>query len=228
VNDVLEGKLLEAMTHPVPETAEHTFALSSLEPLLHFAESKTALAIGPGMSTQSETVQMVQRFLQRITLPTVVDADALNAAASLPSLWANCKAPLVLTPHPGEMARLTGLENGQAVNRDRLGAAHRLAQTHGVMVVLKGARTVLADPEGRLAICPTGNAGLATGGTGDVLTGMIAGLLAQGMPAWDAACAGTYLHGLAGDLASVSNGQAGLIAGDVIEHIPHAFEKISS
>lgn len=223
VNTTIESKLLEAMTCPVPDTADHTFSLNAFEPLGSFLAGKTAAAIGPGIGRHPETIQLVQRLLRAMTVPCVVDADALNAAASAPLLWADCKAPMILTPHPGEMARLCGLDHGREVNRDRLGTASRFAEQHGVIVVLKGAKTVLANPDGRVAVNPTGNAGMATGGTGDVLTGMIAGLLAQGLTPWDAACAGTFLHGTAGDLAAAIRGQAGLIAGDVIEQIPHAF-----
>jgi NAD(P)H-hydrate epimerase len=157
----------------------------------------------------------------------VLDADALNAIANRLESLVRCRTPPILTPHPGEMARLVKAEGGQAVNRDRIAVASSFAAAHRSIVVLKGARTLLADPEGRLAICPTGNPGLATGGTGDVLTGMIVALLAQGLSPWDAACSATYLHGLAGDLAAHSRGQAGMIAGDVIDQIPYAIGQLS-
>ncbi len=226
-NATLESKLLEAMSCPVPETPDHTLALASLEPLLRFADHKTALAIGPGLGLHPETVQVVQTLLTRITVPCVLDADALNALAPAAAHWPQAKAPLVVTPHPGEMARLSGIESGQAVNRDRLGVAQQFARTHQVFVVLKGARTIVAHPDGRLAICPTGNPGMATGGTGDVLTGIIGGLLAQGLTPWDAACAGTYLHGLAGDLGAAQQGRAGLIAGDLVDHLPAAIRHVA-
>ncbi len=227
-NATLESKLLEAMTLPVPDTDTAGLALSSLQPLLAFAEERTAVGIGPGLGQHPETVQTIQTFLRAVRVPCVVDADGLNAATQGSSLWSDCRAPLILTPHPGEMARLCGLEQGRAVNEDRLGIARRFATTHGVVVVLKGARTVLAHPDGRLAINPTGNPGMATGGTGDVLTGMIVGLLAQGCSPWDATCAATYIHGLAGDLASQKHGEIGLIAGDLIEQIPYALQTLRS
>lgn len=227
VNDVLEGKLLEAMTYPVPDTADHTFGLKALDLLSAFAAARTSVAIGPGISTQPETVELVHRLLAQIERPCVLDADALNAVADRPESLARCRASLILTPHPGEMARLVKADSGQAVNRDRLAVASSFVAMHRTIVVLKGARTLLAHPDGRLAICPTGNPGLATGGTGDVLTGMIASLLAQGLPPWDAACSATYLHGLAGDLAAQAHGQAGMIAGDVIDQIPYAIGQLS-
>ena len=126
------------------------------------------------------------------------------------------------------MARLETDATAQSVNADRLGTATRFARERGVFLILKGARTIIAGPDGRAAICPTGNPGMATAGTGDVLTGMTVGLLAQGLSTWEAACAATYLHGLAGDLAAAAMGQTGLIAGDVIEQIPHALTTIGS
>jgi NAD(P)H-hydrate epimerase len=227
VNAVLECKLLEAMTYPVPDTADQTFSLKALDLLSSFVAARTAVAIGPGISTQPDTVELVHRLLAQIERPCVLDADALNAVANRLESLVRCRAPVILTPHPGEMARLVKAESGQAVNRARLATASTFAQTHHAIVVLKGARTVLANPDGQLAICPTGNPGLATGGTGDVLTGMIVALLAQGLSAWDAACSATYLHGLAGDLAAHSRGQAGMIAGDVIDQIPYAINQLS-
>jgi NAD(P)H-hydrate epimerase len=228
VNDVLEAKLLEVMTVPMPETKARTLARSGLDRLLSFVNARSAVAIGPGLSTHPETVDLIQALIPRLDKPSVLDADALNALAGRTTLLAECKVQPILTPHPGEMARLEEEATPQSVNDDRIGTAIRFAQRRGVFLVLKGARTVVAHPDGRAAICPTGNPGMATAGTGDVLTGIIVGLLAQKLPAWDAACAGTYLHGLAGDLAAARLGQAGMTAADVIERIPHAIRQIVS
>ena len=222
VNDTLEAKLLEAMTVPMPETKARTLARAGLEEILSFVNARTAVAIGPGLTTHPETVELIHALLPRLEKPSVLDADALNALAGRTSLVEQCKVPPILTPHPGEMARLVEGASARAINDDRIGAAMAFAQGRRVMLVLKGARTVVAHPDGRAAVCPTGNPGMATAGTGDVLTGMIVGLLAQGLSPWDAACAGTYLHGLAGDLAAAERGLAGMTAGDVIEQIPHA------
>ena len=222
VNDILEAKLLEAMTLPMPETKARTFARSGLDRLLAFTGSRDAVAIGPGLTTHPETVDLVQEFVKRIDKPCVLDADALNALAGKASLLTECTRPPIITPHPGEMARLEAEATTQSVNDDRLGTATRFARERGVFVILKGARTVIARPDGMAAICPTGNPGMATAGTGDVLTGMVGGLLAQGLAPWDAACTATYFHGLAGDLAAQECGQAGMIARDLIRHIPHA------
>lgn len=228
VNDVLEAKLLEAMTMPMPDTKARTFARAGLDRLQAFIAARTAVAIGPGLSTHPETVELVQALVRQLDRPAVLDADALNALAGRATLLTECKVPPILTPHPGEMARLETDATAQSVNADRLGTATRFARERGVFLILKGARTVIAGPDGRAAICPTGNPGMATAGTGDVLTGMTVGFLAQGLSTWEAACAATYLHGLAGDLAAAAMGQTGLIAGDVIEQIPHALTTIGS
>jgi NAD(P)H-hydrate epimerase len=224
VNDVLEAKLLEAMTVPMPETKARTFARSAFDRLTAFIAARTAIAIGPGLSTHPETVELVQALTKQLDRPAVLDADALNALAGRASILTACKTPPILTPHPGEMARLETDATPQSVNADRIGTAARFARERGVFIVLKGARTVVARPDGTAAICPTGNPGMATAGTGDVLTGMIVGLLAQGLSPWEASCTATYLHGSAGDLASTEKGQAGLIAGDLIEQIPFAIK----
>jgi NAD(P)H-hydrate epimerase len=223
VNDTLEAKLLEVMTVPMPETKAHTLARSGLDRLLAFTRVRTAIAIGPGLTTHPETVDLIQELVKRVDKPCVLDADALNALAGKASLLTESKLPPILTPHPGEMARLGIDASPQSVNADRIGVAGRFARERGVLVVLKGARTIVARPDGMIAVCPTGNPGMATAGTGDVLTGMIVGLLAQGLTPWDAACTGTYFHGLAGDLAAGQIGQAAMTAGDLIEHIPKAF-----
>ena len=228
VNDTLEAKLLEVMTVPMPETKARTLAPSGLDQLVAFTNARSAVAIGPGLTTHPETAELIHALITRLEKPSVLDADALNALAGRPALLAECKVPLILTPHPGEMARLEGQAAPQSVNADRIGTASRFAQQRGVILVLKGARTVVAHPNGQVAICPTGNPGMATAGTGDALTGIIVGLVAQGLNAWDAARAGTYLHGLAGDLAAASLGIAGMTAGDLIERIPHALTQVVS
>jgi yjeF C-terminal region, hydroxyethylthiazole kinase-related len=228
VNDVLEAKLLEAMTMPLPETKARTLARSGLDRILAFIQARTAIAIGPGLSTHPETVELVQSLMKHLDRPSVLDADALNALTGRASLLTECKTPPILTPHPGEMARLEIDATTQSVNADRIGTARRFARERGVFVVLKGARTVVARPDGLVAICPTGNPGMATAGTGDVLTGMIVGLLAQRVPPWEAACAATYFHGSAGDLAAQHLGQPGMVASDLIAQIPYAFQRTTT
>jgi len=196
--------------------------LASLEAAL---DGKRALAIGPGLSTSGETGQLVSRLVQAAlsrALPLVLDADGLNHLATNPQLLtdgATNRRIVVLTPHPGEAARLLGRSIAD-VQADRVASALELAATYGAVVALKGARTLVAAPDGRLAVCPTGNAGLGTGGTGDVLTGCIGALLLQGSDGFEAATAGVYLHGAAGDLVAARSGQRGLLASDVIEALP--------
>jgi NAD(P)H-hydrate epimerase len=228
VNPTLEAKLLEAMTAPMPETDDLTLGLSAYAALSDFAKTRSAIAIGPGIGTHHETGELVRTIIQNLNQPCVVDADALNLLAGHTSILLSSNIPLILTPHPGEMSRLLGNHSPKSVNDDRLGVARRFAQTHHVVVVLKGARTIVASPDGQAAICPTGNPGMASAGMGDALTGMIVGLLAQGLSPWNAAKAGVYLHGLAGDIAAEKLGQAGLIASDLIECIPHALTQTLS
>nr|MBI3612432.1 NAD(P)H-hydrate dehydratase [Nitrospirota bacterium] len=229
VNDILESKLLEAMTVPMPETKARTLARSGLDRLLSFAQARDAVALGPGLTTHPETVEVMQALIPKLERPSVLDADALNALAGRPALLADCKVPPILTPHPGEMARLEEEDaSPRSINADRIGTATRFAQRRRVFLILKGARTVVAHPDGRVAVCPTGNPGMATAGSGDVLTGMIVGLLAQKLEPWAAACVGTYFHGLAGDLAAADRGPIGMTAGDIIEHIPYAFAQTTT
>jgi NAD(P)H-hydrate repair Nnr-like enzyme with NAD(P)H-hydrate dehydratase domain len=181
-------KLLEVMTLPMPETkAQDLRAFRFGSPARVSPGPVMRVAIGPGLTTHPETVDLVQELVKRIDKPCVLDADALNALAGKSSLLTECKRPPIITPHPGEMARLETEATTQSVNEDRLGTATRFARERGVFVILKGARTVIARPDGLAAICPTGNPGMATAGTGDILTGMVGGLLAQGLAPWDAA-----------------------------------------
>lgn len=224
VNPILESKVLEAMTVSMPETSEQSFASSGLDRLVSFANAHSAVAIGPGITTHPETSELVRRLLPRIERPYVLDADGLNALRDNALVLNHSKHLGVFTPHPGEMARLLNT-TPQSVNADRIGTATAFARRHGIMLVLKGARTIVGHPDGRASICPTGNPGMATAGTGDALTGIIVGLLAQQLTPWDAACAGTFIHGLAGDLAARTVGEAGMLARDLIAHIPSALEQ---
>ncbi len=221
---IIQSHIAEAMCIPSGESMEGTLGIGSEEELLKFASGMAACAIGPGLSTHHETAAVVRNLVQRLKIPLVIDADGLNAVARTVDVLKKIKAPVVLTPHPGEMARLTGLSSAD-VQKDRVGIASGFAAAYKVVLVLKGAGTVVACPDGKVFVNSTGNPGMATGGTGDALTGMIGGLLAQGYPAMQAACLGVYLHGLAGDLAAKEKGEMGLTAGDLIERIPEAILK---
>ncbi len=215
----------EIMTLPLPETVDHTISLSAEKAIMQFLEGKAAVAIGPGLSTQAETQELARNLIKQNEIPTVLDADGLNAFAGKAALLSQARAPLILTPHPGEMNRLSGLSI-EKIQKDRLGVARQFSQEHRVCLVLKGAKTIIAEPSGFLSINPTGNPGMATAGTGDVLTGIITGLLAQGLSTIAAAKLGVYLHGLAGDIAAAQRGSVGLIAGDLIEQIPTAIRTL--
>ncbi len=231
LNDIMEVKITEAMTLPLPQ-AEGARALGrqALEPIEAFARGCAALALGPGLGTHPETRELVRTLVQRLDRPMVVDADGINALAGDPPglpLTKKTKktknlgaaGPRILTPHPGELARLLGCST-QEVQSRRLALARETAGQYGVVLVLKGAQTLVAAPDGRLSLNPTGNPALASGGTGDVLTGLIGGFLAQGLSAWDAARLGVYLHGLSADWFAARHGPRGLVAGDLLSLFP--------
>jgi NAD(P)H-hydrate epimerase len=221
---VIQQQVMEAMCIPAGENIDGTLGIGAENELLKASDSMSACAIGPGLTTHYETVHVVRNLLQRMTLPLVIDADGLNAIAGTSDILKKAKAPVVVTPHPGEMARLLGV-TADEVQKDRIGASSDFAKQYGVTVVLKGAGTIIAAPHGEVFINTTGNPGMARGGTGDVLTGMIGSLLAQGYGPTPAACLAVYLHGLAGDLAAEEKGETGMIAGDVVEKIPEAILK---
>ena len=222
---IIQSQIAEAMCVPSAESMEGTLGAGAEVELLKTAGAMTAVAIGPGLSTHFETAQVVRDLVQSVTIPMVIDADGLNALAGHTDVLKRAKAPVILTPHPGEMGRLLRVPSAE-VQQDRINLASRFAMKYKVTVVLKGAGTVVALPGGEVYINSTGNPGMATGGTGDVLTGMIGGFLAQGHPAAEAARLGVYLHGLAGDIAAKEKGETSMIAGDVIEKIPEAIKKI--
>jgi hydroxyethylthiazole kinase-like uncharacterized protein yjeF len=210
----------EAMSHVLgePGPGQGPLGEADLPDLRAALENKQALAIGPGLWRGPGTAEMLARLLETFDGPAVIDADALNAIAERKGTLAGARGPTVVTPHPGEMARLMGHTTAE-VQADRFGAAERFARDQRTVVVLKGAGTIVAAPDGRLSVNPTGNAGLAHGGTGDVLCGLIGGLLAQGMEPFDAARAGAYLHGWAGERVSKRRGQRGLLAGEVADEL---------
>jgi NAD(P)H-hydrate epimerase len=189
--------------------------------LLAACQGKSALALGPGLGQAPETAEAVLRLALEAPIPAVLDADGLNLLAGRLAELARAAGPRVLTPHPGEAARLLGRTSAE-VQADRLGAVRELARLGRAVVVLKGAISAVAEPDGTVYLVPTGNPGMATGGSGDVLTGLLGALLAQGLAASEAACLGAFLHGRAGDLASLALGQRGLAAGDIAAHLPAA------
>jgi NAD(P)H-hydrate epimerase len=216
------------LTILLPEDSDGRIDESALEPLMSHAAGRTALAVGPGLGQSAGLRTVVRELFLNAALPAVFDADALNALSQQPEIWDAWKAspagPRVLTPHPGEFSRLTGkpISNVQSHRED---AAAEFAAAHGVVVVLKGPRTVITDGS-RLAVNTTGNSGMATGGTGDVLTGLTVSLLAQRMPAFEAAQLAAHLHGLAGDLAAEALSQPALIASDLPRYLGAAWKRL--
>jgi NAD(P)H-hydrate epimerase len=222
---VLAAACSEVMTAPVPEAARRCFGSKAEKPVLELAAARDVVALGPGVGRDEETRAFVRSVARAITGSLVLDADGLMAFVdALPELHAR-SAATVLTPHPGEAAALLGTTAAD-VNRDRLGAARRLASESGAIVALKGAATVVATPDGLVTLNPTGGPALAAGGTGDVLTGVIAGLLAQGLAAREAAALGVFLHGAAADRLAALRGEAGLLASEVAGALPDALRAL--
>ena len=224
---VVAAGLVEAMTLWMPGAAEGAFSEASVSPLLGAATERDAVALGPGIGCRGETARFVRAFVEQCRVPLVIDADGLNCLCEAVETLKQAKAPVVVTPHPGEMARLAGC-SVKDVQADREAVATRFANAHNCTVVLKGRHTVVASGDEGVFVNPAGSSGMATGGTGDVLTGLIGGLLAQGMTAHHAAMLGAYIHGIAGDHAAEQKTQRGMIARDVIECIPAAWRAIET
>jgi NAD(P)H-hydrate epimerase len=210
--------MAELMTEPLAETPEGTIAATALPRAVALLKGKNAVLIGPGLSTNSSTAEFVLGLLPKIKAPCVIDADGLNMVSGKLDVLGRMAGPVVLTPHPGEFARLTGLANEEVVRR-RLTLVPEFAAKHGVIVV-PGYRTLIAAPDGRVFVNPTGNPGIATGGTGDVLGGMIASELAQEKDVLGAVIAAVYAHGLAGDIAAERLSEKALVAGDIVRYLP--------
>lgn len=220
---VVQTALRETTFIPLRATGAGTVA-GPVDRLDEVVRSADAVAIGPGMTTNEETGAFIRSFVRACPVPIVVDADGLNAFAGRTSELADRRADAILTPHAGEFARLAGITAAD-VGADRVGHARKLASEVQATVLLKGSRTVIASPDGKIRINPTGGPHLATGGTGDVLTGMIAGLVARGLAPLDAATAAAYLHGVAGAIAGRDKGE-GAMAGDVLSHVPDAIGEV--
>ncbi|MBI4355294.1 MAG: NAD(P)H-hydrate dehydratase [Candidatus Omnitrophica bacterium] len=222
---ILARKLTEVMTMPLAETSAHSLAMAAHARIAELLRHVNVVALGPGLSRNGQTGRLVRRLVKTVKLPMVIDADGLNHLAGQGSVVRQARGGRVLTPHPGEMARLCGVSRS-VVERHRAKVAQRLARAWRCVIVLKGHRTVVCDAAGHSYTNTTGNPGLATGGTGDVLTGMIASLIGQGWPPFEAACTGVYLHGLSGDAAARARGEAGLIATDLLDRIPSVIRRL--
>ena len=223
LNPIMSRKLTEVMTASLPETDKVTVSLKAEKEILKKAGSSDAVVLGPGLSQYPETQKLINGLILKINKPMLLDADALNAISKNPDALKKIKTGYVVTPHEGEMARLINKSRGYVKN-NRLIVAKNFSRDYNAVVVLKGARTIVTAPNRDYYINNTGNPGMATAGSGDVLSGIIAGFLGQGLKVFDASVLGVYVHGLAGDLAAKDKGEIGLIAGDILENIPYAIK----
>ncbi len=220
---IAAGSILESVFLPLSETSDGKISRTNIPSLLLEAKKSTAVLLGCGLSVCDDTKALVKSFVENCTAPMVLDADALNCIADNPEILKKRKSDIIITPHPGEMGRLCGI-TAKEVNAGRVDVALSFAKKYGVITVLKGSGTVIASPNGQALLNTTGNSGMATGGSGDVLAGMTAGLLAQGKSAFDCAAAAVYLHGLAGDFAAEKLGKISMLPSDIIDCIAQAFK----
>lgn len=225
LNSIMEVKLTEVMTKPLRDDGEGRFKLEAAGEILEICDGYDVLALGPGLSTSGKVPEMVREVIKGAKIPLVLDADGLNAISGCADILEMRKNSTVITPHPGEMGRLLCCTSAD-VQANRIFAAREGAKKWNVVVVLKGAGTVVAEPGETVMINTTGNPGMATAGTGDVLTGCIAALIGQGLRAFEAAYLGVYIHGKAGDLAASMDAMVGMVAGDVLRYIPLAMRKM--
>ena len=225
IYSILARRHPEVMVRPFPSTPKGSFSEKGFSEIMKFLKTQDVLAVGPGLGRNSGTQCLVRKILQHTQVPSVVDADGINAFRDHLESLKRCRQGLILTPHAGEFVRVFGGKKPEKDSERRMRAAET-ARAFGIILVLKGFRTVVAGLEGKVSVNSTGNPGMATGGTGDVLTGIIAALLGQGMNPFDAARFGVYLHGLAGDLAAREKGEVSLVAGDLIEFLPQALRLV--
>ena len=226
INTILEIKTTEVMTVPLVDYGSGYLSGSAFAEIETLLTGKDAVAIGPGIGRHPETTALVRRLVETVAVPLVIDADGLNALAEdLAVLKRKKTGQMILTPHPGEMAHLLGVSTTD-VEAKRISVAEEFARSYGVFLVLKGARTIIVSPEGNVAINGSGNPGMASGGMGDVLTGIIVSLLGQGYAAWDACRLGAFVHGFAADMVAEEKGEIGLHATDVFEKLPYAYNAL--
>ena len=225
LNPIMARKLTEVMTLPLAESRAGVCGYEAFDEIMKFIRDKEVVVLGPGLTAEGPVKKLVLRLVWESKIPLVIDADGVNCLAEDVKILGKAKAPIVITPHPGEMARLVG-STAKDVQVDRLGIASRFAKENKVIVVLKGARTIIAEPSGKIFINPTGNPGMATAGTGDVLAGMIGGFIAQGYSPLDACNMAVYMHGLAGDEVAKKKGEVGMIATDIVDMLPQTISSI--
>ncbi|MCP5003572.1 MAG: NAD(P)H-hydrate dehydratase [Planctomycetes bacterium] len=230
LNSIMETKLTCVMTHPLPETRASTLAFKGREEIRKLCDANDVIALGPGLSQEPETRDLIIWLIANIERTLVIDADGINALVGSIDTLNKIRKNVVLTPHPGEMARLLNLGSTKDIQKDRLNVATRFVESinstlesdKGLTLVMKGNETVVAGSD-KVYVNHTGNPGMATAGSGDVLSGIIVSLIGQGMGVFEAAQTGVYIHGLAGDIASRNKGEASMIATDILNYLPDAF-----
>jgi NAD(P)H-hydrate epimerase len=225
IHAALSGGLMEVMVHPLPDTEAGTLSLQAEKELFELSEGKSLVALGPGLSAQQETSECIRRYISGISLPLILDADGIHALAGNPDLLSGKRGLALLTPHPGEMGRLLSKSAGE-IQRRRIETVQEFCTRWGCPVLLKGAHTLVGGAGGEVCINTTGNPGMATAGSGDVLTGVVAGFAGRGMDLLSSAKAAVFIHGMAGDLAAEEIGEVGMIAGDILERIPKAIRRV--
>jgi NAD(P)H-hydrate epimerase len=223
---VLAGKLTEVITHPLPDVRRKgALALRALGEIVSLQNDYDSVILGPGIGRHHETGELMRRLIGRINKPVILDADGLNALENHSDLLADHKSPLIITPHAGEFTRLTGIDVPTDIH-ERLRVVRETARLLKLILVLKGSPTIIANADGSCWLNSTGNSGMATAGSGDVLSGIIGSFLAQGMTAENAAVCGVFIHGMAGDLAAEELSERGMIAGDMVRYLPQAFKRL--
>ncbi len=228
--DIFQNKVIEEMTTPLPDNGKGGFSKASFEDIIEFIKDNAdVVAIGPGMGYDNDTLEVLSLLIKASPVPLIIDADGLNSLSLLAyneliKLLINANSPVIITPHPGEMARL----RHSPMKKDRIETTRRFAQDAGVYTILKGSPTIIAEPEGMTFINSTGNSGMATAGSGDVLTGIIASFIGQGLSPINASMLGVYLHGLSGDISAVKSGKHATTALNLIENLPDAMKSINS
>lgn len=224
---VMSIKLTEAIIRPIKDKDTGHFLKDSIEPIIKEVKEMDCIALGPGIGVDKDRIQLVSEIIRDTKVPMGVDADGINCIAENIEILNQGKGPIIITPHPGEMARLLN-KDIQEIEKNRQYYSQYISEKYNIIVVLKGNKTIVTSPEGQTYINKTGNPGMATAGSGDVLTGIIASLLGQRLDPFDAAKLGVYLHGLAGDITRDRLGEYGMIASDIIEAIPYAIMRVEN
>ncbi len=225
LNNIIECKLTEAMSLSLPETKDGTLSFKAFERIYDFAQKIDTVIVGPGLSQNTQTQRLIRKVIALIDKPMVIDADAINALVGAVDILSQRKSPTVITPHPGEMARLLGLDI-EKIQKNRRKLAKQLSGMYNIVTILKGYLSVVVDPKGKVTVNKTGNPGLAKGGSGDVLTGIVGGFMAQGASAYNAAELAAYVHGLAADKAILDKAMVSLLASDILAKLPLILKKI--